>query len=57
MSSLAAQVARFFRFQPVEAPASLAAVLMERAGHSAGSDLRRAQGLRAAPSAWLSVVR
>lgn len=57
MFSLVAQVARFFRFNPVEAPASPAAALMESAGHSAGNDVHRAQELRAAASAWLSVVR
>jgi len=57
MFSLAAQVARFFRFNPVEAPASPAAALMESADHSAGVDAHHAQELRAAASAWLSVVR
>jgi hypothetical protein len=57
MFSLVAQVARFFRSNPVEVPASPAAALMESAGHSVGNDAHRAQELRAAASAWLSVVR
>jgi hypothetical protein len=57
MFSLVAQVARFFRVDTDEVPASPAAALMESADHSAGVDAHRAQELRAAASAWLSVVR
>jgi hypothetical protein len=57
MFSLVAQVARFFRFDTIEVPASPAAALMQSADHSAGVDAHRAQELRAAASAWLSVVR
>ena len=57
MFSLVAQVARLFRFKTLETPSSPAAVLMESAGSRAGLDAVQAQELRAAASAWLSVVR
>lgn len=58
MSSLIAQVARFFRsFAAVKAPASHAAALMESADMRAGRGAHHAQELRAAASAYLSVVR
>jgi hypothetical protein len=57
MFSLVAQVARLFRFNPLETPSSPAATLMESADSRAGLDARHAQELRAAASAWLSVVR
>ncbi|RQO41394.1 hypothetical protein DBV14_28405 [Variovorax sp. KBW07] len=57
MFSLIAQVARFFRSTPVNAPASHAAALMESADVRAGRGAHHAQELRAAASAWLSVVR
>ena len=57
MFSLVAQVARLFRSKTVEVPASPAATLMERADSRAGMDAHQAQELRAAASAWLSVVR
>jgi hypothetical protein len=55
MLSLIAQVVNFFRSSDVEP--SHAAALMEAADGMAGYDARRAQELRAAASAWLSVVR
>jgi hypothetical protein len=57
MFSLLAQVARFFRSSSANAPASHAAALMESADIRAGRGARHAQELRAAASAWLSVVR
>jgi len=57
MFSLIAQVARFFRSTTVDAPASHAAALMESADVRAGRGAHHAQELRAAASAWLSVVR
>ena len=55
MLSLIAQVVNFFRSSNVEP--SHAAMLMEAADGMAGYDARHAQELRAAASAWLSVVR
>jgi hypothetical protein len=57
MFSLIAQVARFLRSSTVNAPASHAANLMESADMRAGRGAHDAQELRAAASAWLSVVR
>jgi hypothetical protein len=57
MFSLLAQVARLFRFKSSELPASPAAALMESADSRAGMNARQARELRAAASAWLSVVR
>jgi hypothetical protein len=57
MFSLVAQVARVFRFNTFEIPLSPAAALMESADSRAGLDAHHAQELRAAASAWLSVVR
>ncbi|VTU15488.1 hypothetical protein H6CHR_00247 [Variovorax sp. PBL-H6] len=57
MFSLVAQAARLFRFNPVETPSSPATALMESAGSRAGLDAHHAQELRAAATAWLSVVR
>ncbi|WPG37927.1 MULTISPECIES: hypothetical protein [Variovorax] len=57
MFSLLAQVARFFRSSPTQTPASHAAALMESADSRAGRGAHHAQELRAAASAWLSVVR
>ena len=58
MFSLIAQVARFFfRSSNAIAPASHAATLMETADVRAGLDAHHAQELRAAASAYLSVVR
>ena len=57
MFSLVAQVARLFRFNTLETPSSPAAALMESADSRAGLDAHHAQELRAAASAWLSVVR
>lgn len=57
MFTLVAQVARLFRSNHLEAPSSPAAALMERADSRAGLDAHDAQELRAAASAWLSVVR
>jgi hypothetical protein len=56
MFSLLAHVARFFRSSAVD-PTNLAATLMETADVRAGLDARHAQELRAAASAWLSVIR
>ena len=55
MLSLIAQVVNFFRSSAAEP--SHASVLMEAADGMAGYDARHAQELRAAASAWLSVVR
>ena len=58
MFSLIAQVARFFRsFTAIDASASHAAALMESADMRAGRGAHHAQELRAAASAYLSVVR
>jgi hypothetical protein len=57
MFSLVAQVARLFRLHALETPSSPAATLMENADSRAGLDAHHAQELRAAASAWLSVVR
>lgn len=57
MFSLAALVARLFRSESFDTPATPAAMLMEIADARAGLDARHAQELRAAASAWLSVVR
>ena len=57
MFSFVAQVARLFSFNSLEMPSSPAATLMERADSRAGLDAHHAQELRAAASAWLSVVR
>ncbi|MBO9514177.1 MAG: hypothetical protein J7549_08675 [Variovorax sp.] len=56
MLTLFAQVARFFRSSDT-ADSNLAATLMETADGRAGLDAREAQELRAAASAWLSVIR
>lgn len=55
MRNLIAQVARFL--QPAAAQDSHAAQLMLAADQAAGHDLRQAQELRAAASAYLRVVR
>jgi hypothetical protein len=55
MFALFAQVAQFFR--PSDAEPSHASALMEAADSMAGLDAHQAQELRAAASAWLSVVR
>jgi hypothetical protein len=55
-TSLIAQVARFFRSSGA-ADSNLATTLMETADGRAGLDARQAQELRAAASAWLSVIR
>ncbi|MBU1361144.1 MAG: hypothetical protein KKC79_08385 [Gammaproteobacteria bacterium] len=57
MYTLLALAARVFQSSPVLVPSSPAHALMESADHLAGTDLHRAQELRAAASAWLSVVR
>jgi hypothetical protein len=57
MFSLFAQVAHLFRSKTLEIPASPAAALMESADSRAGMNAHQAQELRAAASAWLSVVR
>jgi hypothetical protein len=57
MFSLIAQVARFFRSSNDSIPANHAATLMETADVRAGLDAHHAQELRAAASAYLSVVR
>jgi hypothetical protein len=57
MFSLLALVARLFRSKTLEIPASPAAALMESADSRAGMNAHQAQELRAAASAWLSVVR
>ncbi|SEB23131.1 hypothetical protein [Variovorax sp. YR216] len=56
MFTLLAQVARFFRSSG-PANANLATTLMEAADGRAGLDAHHAQELRAAASAWLSVIR
>ena len=56
MLSLIAQVVNFFR-RSSDAEPSHASVLMEAADGMAGYDPGHAQELRAAASAWLSVVR
>jgi len=56
MFTLLAQVARFFR-SSAPADANLATTLMEAADGFAGTDVHHAQELRAAASAWLSVIR
>lgn len=57
MFTFLAQIARLFRAKTLEAPASPAAALMESADSRAGMSAHQAQELRAAASAWLSVVR
>lgn len=56
MFTLFAHVARFFRSSGTT-DSNLATALMETAGGRAGMDARHAQELRAAASAWLSVIR
>ncbi|WP_431274530.1 hypothetical protein ACQ858_21370 [Variovorax ureilyticus] len=56
MFTLLAHVARFFRSSG-PANANLATTLMEAADGRAGTDAHHAQELRAAASAWLSVIR
>ncbi len=56
MFSLIAQVARFF-FSSDAATSNPATALMESADVRAGLDAHHAQELRAAASAWLSVIR
>ena len=56
MDTLLAQVARFFRPSAPE-EGNLATTLMEAADGFAGTDVHHAQELRAAASAWLSVIR
>jgi hypothetical protein len=55
MSRFFAQFARLFRAEAAQP--SHASNLMEAADNAAGQDARHAQELRAAASAWLSVVR
>ena len=57
MFHLLALVARFFRPTLQAVDASPAAILMQNADRRAGLDAHHAQELRAAASAWLSVVR
>lgn len=57
MFHLLALVARFFRPAVQAVDASPAAILMQNADSRAGLDAHHAQELRAAASAWLSVVR
>ena len=57
MFSLFGQLLRFFRPAPAAVPSSYAAMLFESADSRAGLSLRQAHELRAAASAWLSVVR
>jgi len=57
MFNLLALVARFFRPAVQAVDASPAAILMQNADRRAGLDAHHAQELRAAASAWLSVVR
>lgn len=58
MFSLLALVARIFRSEPAGVDAaSPAAALLQKAGSRAGQDAHQAQELRAAASAWLSVIR
>jgi len=56
MFSLIAHVARFF-FSSNAATSNPATALMESADVRAGLDAHHAQELRAAASAWLSVIR
>ena len=57
MFSLFGQLLRFFRPAPADVPSSYAAMLFESADSRAGLSPRQANELRAAASAWLSVVR
>jgi len=57
MFHLLALVARFFRPAVQAVDASPAALLMQNADRRAGLDAHHAQELRAAASAWVSVVR
>ena len=57
MFNLLALVARFFRPTLQAVDASPVAILMQNADSRAGLDAHHAQELRAAASAWLSVVR
>ena len=57
MFNLLALVARFFRPTLQAVDASPAAILMQNADSRAGLDAHHAQELRAAASAWLSVIR
>ena len=57
MFQLMALVARFLRPTDKAIDASPAAILMQNADSRAGLDAHHAQELRAAASAWLSVVR
>lgn len=57
MFQLIALVARFLRPAVQAVDASPAAILMQNADSRAGLDAHHAQELRAAASAWLSVVR
>jgi hypothetical protein len=57
MFQLMALVARFLRPTDKAIDASPAAILMQNADRRAGLDAHHAQELRAAASAWLSVVR
>ncbi|GAA4336147.1 hypothetical protein GCM10023165_13110 [Variovorax defluvii] len=57
MFSFIAQMRRRFRLAAPETATSPANILMESADCRAGLDAHHAQELRAAASAWLSVVR
>lgn len=57
MFHLLALLGRFLRPTAKAADASPAAILMQNADRRAGLDAHHAQELRAAASAWLSVVR
>ena len=57
MFHLLALLGRFLRPTAKAADASPAAILMQNADSRAGLDAHHAQELRAAASAWLSVVR
>ena len=57
MFHLIALVARFLRPIDKAVDVSPAAILMQNADSRAGLDAHHAQELRAAASAWLSVVR
>ena len=57
MFHLIALAARFFRPTDKAIDASPAAILIQTADSRAGLDAHHAQELRAAASAWLSVVR
>ena len=57
MFHLMALVARFLRPADKAVDDSPAAILMQSADRRAGLDAHHAQELRAAASAWLSVVR